>query len=129
MYHKQTIKTYTTMNVTAEWNAFRCQVKEQVCHLLVEKYKQLNDGLLPNFEDDEEVYVENTDVKLNFKVGVTVTNTYDDSHYDEKLLITAYVVTLDGDLYFQCGEDNELQWDEISTDELVSLAILLESKL
>ena len=117
------------MNVTAEWNAFRCQVKEQVCHLLVEKYKQLNDGLLPNFEDDEEVYVENTDVKLNFKVGVTVTNTYDDSHYDEKLLITAYVVTLDGDLYFQCGEDNELQWDEISTDELVSLAILLESKL
>ena len=96
------------------------EFKEQICKTLTNIFVDLNDGLLPNWEDEEEVYVEADEIGLHLTVEVEVSNTYDDSRYKEDWSISAYVVTLDENLFFHC-EDNELEWTEISTDELVGI--------
>lgn len=105
---------------------FRTHIKEQICKTLTNIFVDLNDGLLPNWEDEEEVYVEADEIGLHLSVEVEVSNTYDDSRYKEEWGISAYVVTLDENLFFHC-EDNELEWTEISTDELVGILTKLES--
>lgn len=47
--------------------------------------------------------------------------------YAEEIPINSYIVTLDYNLYFKCGdEDDEYHWTEISADELVSIHTMLE---
>lgn len=116
------------MSVKTELNDFRFRVKEQICKTLTDIYLHLNDGLLPNWEDEEEVYVEEDEIGLHLTVEVEVSNTYDDSRYKENWGISAYVVTLDENLFFHC-EDNELEWTEISTDELVGIYNALQNNL
>ena len=99
---------------------FRTALKEQICKTLTDIYLHLNDGLLPNWEDDEEIYVEADEIGLHLKIEVEVSNAYDDSRYKEEWVISAYVVTLDENLFFQC-DDNELDWNDISTDDLVGI--------
>lgn len=99
---------------------FRTHIKEQICKTLTDIFVDLNDGQLPNWEDEEEVYVDEDEIGLHLTVEVEVSNTYDDSRYKEDWGISAYVVTLDENLFFHC-EDNELEWTEISTDELVGI--------
>lgn len=105
---------------------FRTHIKEQICKTLTDIFCDLNDGQLPNWEDEEEVYVEADEIGLHLTVEVEVSNTYDDSRYKEDWSISAYVVTLDENLFFHC-DDNELEWTEISTDELVGILTKLES--
>lgn len=105
---------------------FRTHIKEQICKTLTNIFVDLNDGLLPNWEDEEEVYVDADEIGLHLKVEVEVSNTYDDSCYKEDWVISAYVVTLDENLFFHC-DDNELEWTEISTDELVGILTKLQS--
>lgn len=99
---------------------FRTALKEQICKTLTDIYLHLNDGLLPNWEDDEEIYVEADEIGLHLKTEVEVSNTYDDSRYKEEWVISAYVVTLDENLFFQC-DDNELDWNDIGTDDLAGI--------
>ena len=106
----------TKVNLTE----FRASIKEQICKTLTDIYLHLNDGLLPNWEDDEEIYVEADEIGLYLKTEVEVSNTYDDSRYKEEWTISAYVVTLDENLFFQC-DDNELDWILTQTTLLVFL--------
>lgn len=108
------------MGTKVNLSDFRTSVKEEICKTLTDIYLHLNDGLLPNWEDDEEIYVEDDEIGLHLKTEVEVSNTYDDSRYKEEWVISAYVVTLDENLFFQC-DDNELDWNDIGTDDLVGI--------
>jgi hypothetical protein len=116
------------MSTKVNLTDFRTSVKEHICKTLTDIYLRLNYGQLPNWEDEEEVYVEADDIGLHLTTEVEVSNTYDDSRYKEDWEITAYVVTLDENLFFHC-EDNELEWTEISTDELVGILEKLDNCL
>lgn len=89
-------------------------------------YLLLN-GQEPNFEKDEE-YV------LNIE-GLTIKVEVDDSYLDveettmENRTITEVRVSLDGNVFLVAYEDDtEIEWKEISTDELVGLANVLENR-
>lgn len=116
------------MSTKVNLTDFRTSVKEYICKTLTDIYLRLNYGQLPNWEDEEEVYVEADDIGLHLTTEVEVSNTYDDSRYKEDWEITAYVVTLDGNLFFYC-DDNELDWNEIGTDDLVGILEKLDNCL
>ncbi len=89
-------------------------------------YLLLN-GQEPNFEEDEEYVL---DIEgLNIKVEV------DNSYLDveditiENRTITEVHVSLDGNIFLVGYEDDtEIEWKDISTDELVGLANVLENQ-
>ena len=89
-------------------------------------YLLLN-GQEPNFEEDEEYVV---DIE-----GLTIKVEVDDSYLDveettmENRTITEVRVSLDGNVFLVgYGDDTEIEWKEISTDELVGLANVLENR-
>lgn len=100
-------------------NEFRTNIKEQICQILTDIYLSQNDGLFPNWENDEEIVVTENEVG-NIKVDCIVFNTYDDYKTVETLTIDRYIVTLDNYLYFDVG-DEELDWTDVSTENLVDI--------
>ena len=89
-------------------------------------YLLLN-GQEPNFEEDEEYVL---DVE-----GLTIKVEVDDSYLDveetttENRTITEVRVSLDGNVFLVAYEDDtEIEWKEISTDELAGLANVLENQ-
>ena len=89
-------------------------------------YLLLN-GQEPNFEEDEEYVV---DIE-----GLTIKVETDNSYLDveettmENRTITEVRVSLDGNVFLVgYGDDTEIEWKEISTDELVGLANVLENQ-
>ena len=89
-------------------------------------YLLLN-GQEPNFEEDEEYVL---DVE-----GLTIKVEVDDSYLDvedtimENRTITEVRVSLDGNIFLVAYEDDtEIEWKDISTDELVGLANVLENR-
>ena len=89
-------------------------------------YLLLN-GQEPNFEEDEEYVV---DIE-----GLTIKVEVDDSYLDveettmENRTITEVRVSLDGNVFLVgYGDDTEIEWKDISTDELVGLANVLENQ-
>ena len=89
-------------------------------------YLLLN-GQEPNFEEDEEYVV---DIE-----GLTIKVEVDDSYLDveettmENRTITEVRVSLDGNVFLVgYGDDTEIEWKEISTDELAGLANVLENQ-
>lgn len=89
-------------------------------------YLLLN-GQEPNFEEDEEYVL---DVE-----GLTIKVEVDNSYLDveetimENRTITEVHVSLDGNIFLVAYEDDtEIEWTEISTDELVGLANVLENQ-
>lgn len=89
-------------------------------------YLLLN-GQEPNFEEDEEY-------ALNIE-GLTIKVEVDDSYLDveettmENRTITEVRVSLDGNVFLVAYEnDTEIEWKEISTDELAGLANVLENR-
>lgn len=89
-------------------------------------YLLLN-GQEPNFEKDEEYVV---DIE-----GLTIKVETDNSYLDvedtimENRTITEVRVSLDGNVFLVPYEDDtEIEWKEISTDELVGLANVLENQ-
>ena len=107
------------------------EFKEQICKILVHRYKELHDGLLPNWEKGEEVRVYEEDIDstdVNY-LHIEVSNTYDDNCEVVKTPINSYIVTLDSNLYFTVDEgDDEYCWDEIAIDDLAKLLDYLEAK-
>ena len=89
-------------------------------------YLLLN-GQEPNFEEDEEYVV---DIE-----GLTIKVEVDDSYLDveetttENRTITEVRVSLDGNVFLVAYEDDtEIEWKDISTDELAGLANVLENR-
>ena len=89
-------------------------------------YLLLN-GQEPNFEEDEEYVL---DVE-----GLTIKVEVDNSYLDveetimENRTITEIHVSLDGNIFLVAYEDDtEIEWKDISTDELVGLANVLENQ-
>lgn len=89
-------------------------------------YLLLN-GQEPNFEEDEEYVV---DIE-GFTIKVETDNSYLDVEETtmENRTITEVRVSLDGNVFLVgYGDDTEIEWKEISTDELVGLANVLENQ-
>lgn len=105
------------------------EFKEQICKILVHRYKELHDGLLPNWEEGEEVrvYAEDIDNEEVNHLHIKQYNTYDEYCEVVKTPINSYIVTLDSNLYFTLGDD-ECCWDEIAIDDLAKLLDYLEAK-
>lgn len=89
-------------------------------------YLLLN-GQEPNFEEGEEYVL---DIE-----GLTIKVEVDNSYLDvedtimENRTITEVHVSLDGNVFLVPYEDDtEIEWKEISTDELVGLANVLENQ-
>ena len=106
---------------------FRFNIKEQISYKLVVLYKKLNNGNLPNWEDEEEVVITEDEVGT-LRINIVTNDSYDNYCEVEKLPIIKYIVTLDSNLYIVCGEydDNEVNWQDISTDDLVGILTHLE---
>ena len=117
----------TTITMKAKDVVFEMkrEFKEQICKILVHRYKELHDGLLPNWEEGEEVRVYEEDI-VNY-LYIKVSNTYDDNYEIVKTPIESYIVTLDSNLYFVI-DDDECCWDEVAIDDLAKLLDYLESK-
>lgn len=87
----------------------------------------LLNGQEPNFEEDEEYVV---DIE-GFTIKVKVDNSYLDVEETtmENRTITEVRVSLDGNVFLVAYEDDtEIEWKDISTDELVGLANVLENQ-
>lgn len=89
-------------------------------------YLLLN-GQEPNFEEDEEYVL---DIE-----GLTIKVEVDNSYLDvedtimENRTITEVRVSLDDNIFLVAYEDDtEIEWKDISTDELVGLANVLENQ-
>ena len=87
----------------------------------------LLNGQEPNFEEGEEYVL---DIE-----GFTIKVEVDDSYLDvedtimENRTITEVRVSLDGNVFLVGYEDDtEIEWKDISTDELVGLANVLENQ-
>lgn len=88
-------------------------------------YLLLN-GQEPNFEEDEEYVL---DIEgLTIKVEVDKSYKVEDTIMENRT-ITEVRVSLDGNIFLVAYEDDtEIEWKDISTDELVGLANVLENQ-
>lgn len=114
--------------ITKQLNDIRGMIKECICNALTDIYRHFNNGNLPNYEEEEEVLVEGSKIKTHLTINVNVHNTYTEDVLIEKWCIDDYIVTLDNNLMFVCN-DNEIEWTEISTDDLFYIAKTLKNKL
>ncbi len=103
-------------------NDFRHDVKEEICRLLKDFYLEQNIDH-PNFEEGEEYVLERDEfAEDDFFVNVVIRNTCDGQSYGELQEVHRCIVTLDNNLFFDCGDfEVETAWDEFSTDELVEI--------
>ena len=117
------------MCILNDWSDFREKVRKHICDIATEIYKADNDGLLPNWENDEEIVIEGCNAN-NYKISVNVGNTYDNSFTIERQEIEEIRVTLDSNIFFTTNDgENEICWDEVSTDELVDICHYLKISL
>ena len=88
-------------------------------------YLLLN-GQEPNFEEDEEYVL---DIEgLTIKVEVDNSYKVEDTIMENRT-ITEVRVSLDGNVFLVAYEDDtEIEWKDISTDELAGLANVLENQ-
>ena len=102
--------------------ALREELKTNICAIITDTYKRNNNGLLPNWENDEEVVISEDLFENNNYIHVAEGNTYDESLCIIEEPITEYKVTLDYNLYFGYGEDGEeVCWQEVGTDDLLTI--------
>lgn len=106
------------MNVKDKLNDFCYNVKEQICNMLTDIYKYQHNGQLPNWENDEDIVVEDNDCHI--RIVVMENNTYDEDTIFSWYCIDKFIVTLDYNLFLISTEDDmEFEWTELGTDELV----------
>jgi hypothetical protein len=101
--------------------------KNEIVRLLVEIYKHNNNGLLPNWEDDEEIEISNNDIdNLTFYIDVD----YEDVNcvLKEEVSITKIIITLDENLFFITMLDNEFNWTELDVEDLIIIYEKIKKK-
>lgn len=107
-------------------NAARQQLKDFIAFEIKNIYSIINGGQLPNFANDEEWVIE----IQGLTIGIEVDNSYLDVEEPtiENRSIGEVHLTLDENVFLvpEVGDDTEIEWTEISTDELVALANVLE---
>lgn len=117
------------MYILNDWSNFREKVKKQICYIATEIYKIDSDGLLPNWEDGDEIIIEGCNAN-NYKISINVGNTYDNSFTIERQEIEEIRITLDGNIFFTTNDgENEIEWNEVNTDELVDICYCLQITL
>ena len=113
--------------ITQQLEDFRMAVKNKISDLLTNIY--INQyGQEPNWQDDEEIVIDDYNLPT-FRILVEIEDLNSSDNYSvEKLAINEYRVSLDENLFFRCGDNNEeFHSDEISTDELVAICKLLKN--
>lgn len=104
-------------------NELQSQIKEQICNVLVDRYKELHNGQLPNWENDEDIVLTENEISEDkvFYLNVDSYNTYDDVKEVERVAINRYFVTLDYNLYFEDENENDIEWTEVNIYDLADL--------
>ena len=104
-------------------NELQSKIKEQICNVLVNRYKELHDGQLPNWENDEDFVLTENEISEDkvFYLNVDSFNTYDDFKEVERVAINRYFVTLDYNLFFEDENENEIEWTEVNIYDLADL--------
>ena len=117
------------MTILNDLAKFRQEVKEQIIKTATEIYLKDNDGLFPNWEEDEEVVLDGSNAD-DYKITLVVGNTYDNNFTFERQVVEEIRVTLDSNLYFITADGmNESHWTEVNTDELVDICHHLQKTL
>lgn len=102
-------------------NQFRQEIKNNICKLLVQLYVSKYHEM-PNWEEEEIVLNTND-------VGCAKIYLYFDNYGIEEDSILEYRVTLDNNLFFVYGDNQEeIVWNEISTDDLVNIYEVINNK-
>lgn len=101
-------------NITDELRKLLMGVKNEMVRCLILIYKDNNNGLLPNWENDEEIIVSAEESCGHFPFLVE----NEDNCYEEHI-IKEFIVTLDNDIFIRDLEDNEFEWTELTTDEIM----------
>lgn len=113
-----------------ELNKVLNQTKEHITNYLVDIYKHYNNGLLPNWEEEEEIVLTNEEIG-NITIEIETDRFKNDDNViiveKEKQVIEKFIVTLDYNLLFIC-DDNEYSWEEVSTDELIGIFEFIRKK-
>lgn len=106
-------------------NVARQQLKDFIAFEIKNIYLLIN-GQEPDFCEDEEYVVE----IQGLTIGIEVDNSYLDVEEPiiENRSIGEVHLTLDENVFLvpEVGDDTEIEWTDISTDELVGLANVLE---
>lgn len=98
------------------------QFKEDICNILVDKYKELHDGLLPKWEEEDIVLTEDEiDEVETFYINVETFNTYDETRQIERIAVNRFIVTLDYTLIFEDKNGNEYDWTEVTIYNLANI--------
>ena len=105
-------------------NEVRSMIKDEICHTLIDIYKKNHSGLLPKWEDDEEIVVTNDEVGT-FNLTIKENNTYDEEIDYTTYQIVSFIATLDSYLYFATEDDDEFDCDDIDTDTLFDILCFL----
>lgn len=104
-------------------NQFRQELKNNICKLLVQSYINKYHEM-PNWEEEEEIVVDAKDA------GHSIINICCDNYGIEQDSILEYRVTLDNNLFFVYGDcQEEIVWNEISTDDLVNIYEVINNKI
>ena len=100
---------------------FRTAVKNEITSLLVNIYIKKY-GQQPNWQEGEEIVIDDSNLP-SFRISVDVSDLHSpDNNTVEKWAVNEYRVSLDENLFFRCGDNNdEFHYDDISTDELVEI--------
>ena len=109
-------------------NEVRSIIKDEISHALISIYKKNHSGLLPKWEDDEEIVVTNDEVGT-FNLTIKEFNTYDENYDYNIYQIVCYKVTLDSYIYFITEDDNEYDCDDIDTDTLLEILYFLKKNM
>lgn len=109
----------------------RTQIKEQICNILVDRYKELHNGELPNWEEDEEIVLTKDEIDekdVNY-LHIKEYNTFDEHYIVVRYAINRYIVTLDYNLFFEVGDyEEQYDWEEVYLEELAGLLDYLKEK-
>jgi hypothetical protein len=108
-------------NIIQQLADFRTALKNEISDLLSNLYIKKY-GQQPNWQEGEEIVIDDSTLPT-LHISVEVGDLHSpDNNAVEKWNVNEYRVSLDENLFFRCGDNNdELHYDDISTDELVEI--------
>jgi hypothetical protein len=115
------------MNAQNELTAFRNNVKDSICSMLVSIYLAKHNGVMPDWSRGEEIIVEDTDSdNCHTTIMLNVGNTYDECVAPYEVCIDRFIVTRNESLYLYSTENSkEYYWENVNTDDIVKIHDLI----
>lgn len=109
-------------------NEFRNELKNKIAEVITKIYLKHNDNQMPNWEDEEEIVVEDNEIGRSNYIQMIVD--YGGDNALENWVIEEYRVNCSGELFFWCNDTlEEVVWTEVSTDNLMNIYKALNSFL